>query len=82
MKRITLILKTSEVMSAHKTACIAGANQVFANPVSHRKCIWFPSPHVSAEDAPARPDVRVGDSLSDAVVSAILTRHSYNSTSR
>ena len=28
MKRITIILKTSEVMSVRKAACIAGANRV------------------------------------------------------
>ncbi|MGO8756368.1 MAG: hypothetical protein ACLQHK_14225 [Gallionellaceae bacterium] len=72
MKRITLILKTSEVMSVRKAACIAGASHVIVHPVSHRECAWFPSPQASAEGAPVRLDVMVVDRLSDEVVSAIL----------
>ena len=73
MKRITLIMKTSEVMTVRKAACIAGANHVVVHTISHRECVWFQNPHVSAEDAPVRLDVTVVDSLSDEVVSAILT---------
>jgi len=72
MKRITIILKTSEVMSVRKAACIAGANHVVVHPTSHRECAWFPSPQASAEGAPVRLGLMVVDRLSDEVVSAIL----------
>lgn len=72
MKRITLIMKTSEVMAVRKAACIAGANHVVVHAISHRECVWFQSPQVSAEDAPVRLDVTVIDSLSEEVVSTIL----------
>jgi nitrogen regulatory protein PII len=72
MKRITIILKTSEVMSVRKAACIAGADRIVAHPISHRESIWFPSPHVSEDDELIRLDVMVVDSQSDEVVSAIL----------
>ena len=72
MKRITLILKTSEVMSVRKAACIAGADRIVANPISHWESVWFPSSHVSKDDELVRLDVMVVDSQSDGVVSAIL----------
>ena len=73
MKQITLILKTSEVMSVRKAACIAGADRVVAHPVSHKESVWFSNPHVSAGDELVRLDVMAVDSKSDEVISAILT---------
>jgi len=73
MKRITLILKTSEVMSVRKAACIAGADRIVAHPISHKESVWFSSPHVSAEDELIRLDVMVVDRQFDEVISAILT---------
>jgi len=73
MKRITLILKTSEVMSVRKAACIAGADSIVAHSISHRESVWFLNPHVSEDDKFVRLDVMVVDSQSDEVVSAILT---------
>lgn len=72
MKRITLILKTSEVVSVRKAACIAGADRIVSQPVSHKESVWFSNPHASAEDGLVRLDVMVVDSQSDEVVSAIL----------
>lgn len=72
MKRITLILKTSEVIAVRKAACIAGAERIVAHPISHRESVWFSSPHVSAEDELVRLDVMVVDSQFDEVISAIL----------
>lgn len=72
MKRITLILRTLEVMSVRKAARIAGASHVVVHPVSHRECAWLPRPQASAEGAPVRLDVMVVDRRSDEVVSAIL----------
>ncbi|MGA8148344.1 MAG: hypothetical protein WB870_12355 [Gallionellaceae bacterium] len=72
MKRITLILRTLEVMSVRKAAHIAGASHVVVHPVSHRECAWLPRPQASAEGAPVRLDVMAVDRLSDEVVSAIL----------
>lgn len=76
MKRITLILKTSEVMSVRKAACIAGANSIVVHP-SHRGCSAYPNPLVSAQDELVRLDLMVVDSQSGEVVCAILaTAHS------
>jgi DNA-directed RNA polymerase beta' subunit len=75
MKRIAHMMKTSNAMSVRKAACIAGANQVFANPISRRECAWFQCPHVSEEDAQDQFDVRIVNNLSDEVVSAVLRRH-------
>lgn len=72
MKRITLVLKTSEVMSVRKAACIAGADRVVAFPVSNRESVCFTNPNASFDEAPVRLYVTVIDSLSDGVVSAIL----------
>jgi nitrogen regulatory protein PII len=72
MKRITLILKTSEVVPIRKAVCIAGAGRIVACPISHRESISFPDPHASAEDEFVRLDVMVVDGQSDEVVSAIL----------
>ena len=49
MKRITLILKTSEVMSVRKAVRVAGANRIEVQP-SHRECGGDPNTIVSAED--------------------------------
>ena len=72
MKRITLVLKTSEVMAVRKAACIAGADRIAAHPISHRESVCFSSRHVSADDEFVRLDVMVVDKNSDEVVSAIL----------
>ena len=72
MKRITIILKTSEVMSVRKAACIAGADRIVAHPISHKESVWFSNPHVSAKDELVRLDVMVVDNQSDEVISAIL----------
>jgi nitrogen regulatory protein PII len=73
MKRVTLILRTSEVMAVRKAACIAGANRMVVQPISHRECEWVPFPHVSAEDVLIRLVVTVVDSQYDEVLSAIIT---------
>jgi len=73
MKRITLNLRTSEVLSVRKAASIAGANHVVVHTDSHQECGRVAAPHISAEDERVRLDVMVVDSQLDEVVSAILT---------
>ena len=72
MKRITLILKTSEVMAVRKAACIAGADRIVAHPVSHRETACFSTRDISDDDEFIRLDVMVIDKNSDEVVSAIV----------
>ena len=72
MKRITLILKTSEVMAVRKAACIAGADHIVAHPVSHRETACFLSRDISADDEFIRLHVMAIDRNSDEVVSAIV----------
>ncbi len=71
MKRITLILKTSEIMCVRKAACIAGANNIVVHPL-HREYSGYPNPLVSAQDELVRLNVMVVDNRLDEVVSAIL----------
>lgn len=72
MKRITLILRTSEVMSVRKAASIAGANFIVVHTISNHENEWVPIPHVSINDELVRLDVIVVDSQFDEVVSAII----------
>jgi len=72
MKRITLILKVSEVMAVRKAACIAGADRIVAHQVSSRETNYFSSREISVDDEFVRLDVMVIDKNSDEVVSAIL----------
>ena len=72
MKRITLILKTTEVMAVRKAACIAGADRIVAHPISHQESACFSSRDIPADDEFVRLDVMVIDKNSDEVVSAIL----------
>ena len=73
MKRITLILRTSEVIAVRKAACIAGADRMAAHPVSYRECAWASIPHIPVEDELVRLEVMAVDSQFDGVVSAILS---------
>jgi nitrogen regulatory protein PII len=72
MKRITLILKTSEIMAVRKAACIAGADRIVARAISKRDRACFSSHEISADDEFLRLDVMVIDKNSDEVVSAIV----------
>ena len=72
MKRITLVLKNSEVLDVRKAACIAGAECIVAHPIAHRERFCFSSRQVTTEDEFVRMDVTVVDRNSDEVVSAIL----------
>ena len=72
MKRITLILKTSEVMAVRKAACIAGADRIVAHPIAHRETACFSSRDISAIDEFIRLDVIVIDKNADEIISAIL----------
>ncbi len=73
MKRITLILKTSEVLPVRKAASVAGANHIVVHTMPHREYALVPIQHVSAEDDLVKLDVMVVDSHFDEVVSTILT---------
>jgi nitrogen regulatory protein PII len=72
MKRVTIILKTSEVVSVHKAVCMAGADSVVYHPNPRKESVWFSNLHAPAEDGLIRLEVMVFDRLSDKVVSAIL----------
>lgn len=72
MKRITLILKISEVMAVRKAACIAGADRIVAHQISIRETTCFSRRDISADDKFVRLDVMVVDKNADEVVSAII----------
>jgi len=72
MKRITLVLRTSEVLPVRKAASIAGASHVVVHTMPHRECALVPSMRISEEDDLIRLDVMVIENHFDMVVSTIL----------
>lgn len=78
MKRITVVLKTSEVTDVRKAIFAAGGSRIVVAPVSHHLCAvelagWYCGTPPGAErDDYARLDVTVDDGQSREVVSAII----------
>lgn len=77
MKRITIVLKASEVTAVRKAVCAAGGNRIVIAPVSSRNAVelmdWNCGLPVSAQDDQVRLDVTVDNEYSDGVISAIFS---------
>ncbi|MCE5182125.1 MAG: hypothetical protein LLG15_10025 [Betaproteobacteria bacterium] len=76
MKRISIVLKTSEVTVVRKAVFAAGGSRIMISPASSRNAVeltdWNCGMSVSAQDAQVRFDVTVDNEVSDGVISAIL----------
>jgi nitrogen regulatory protein PII len=77
LKRITVVLKTSEVTDVRKAIFAAGGNRIVVAPVSHHLCAvelagWYCGTPGAERDDYARLDVTVDDGQSREVVSAII----------
>ena len=76
MKRITTVLKESEVMAVRKAVCIAGAERVVITPLPYRMCgidmMDLHSEKMAADsDKQVRFDVTADNSHSSGIVSII-----------
>jgi len=82
MKRITAVLKTSEVTEVRKAIFSAGGNRMAVATVPHRMCTveladWHCGTPKAERNDYVRLDVTVDDSRSEDVISAIIaTAHS------
>lgn len=77
MKRITVVLKTSEVTDVRKAIFAAGGSRIVVAPVSHHLCAvelagWYCGTPEAERDAYTLLDVTVDDGQSREVVSAII----------
>jgi len=77
MKRISVVLKTSDVTAVRKALPTAGGTRVVITPMPRRVCAvelvdWLCGTPLGESDDHVRLDVTVDDSLSDRVISAIL----------
>jgi len=77
MKRITLVLKASEVTDVRKAIFAAGGNRIVLAPLSHHLCaVELADGYCGMSDAErndyVRLDVTVDDDQSKEVVSAII----------
>lgn len=77
MKRITVVLKTSEVTDVRKAIFAAGGNRVVVAPVSRHQCAveladWYCGTPEAERDDYVRLDVTVDDGQPREVVSAII----------
>ena len=77
MKRITAVLKTSEVTEVRKAIFSAGGNRMAVAAVPHRLCTtgladWHCGTPKAERNDYVRLDVTVDDGRSDDVISAII----------
>jgi nitrogen regulatory protein PII len=77
MKRITLVLKTSEVTDVRKSIFAAGGSRIVVAPLSHHLCAveladWYCGMSEAERNDYVRLDVTVDDDQSKEVVSAII----------
>jgi nitrogen regulatory protein PII len=77
MKRISVVLKASEVTAVRKAVCSAGGSRVVITPMAHRACVtelsdWYCGAPATEHGDHARLDVMVDDQGADAIVGAIL----------
>lgn len=77
MKRITLVLKASEVTDVRKAIFAAGGNRIVIAPLSHHLCAveladWYCGMPEAERTDYVRVDVMVDDVQSKEVVSAII----------
>jgi len=78
MNRITLLLKSSEVMAVRKAVFAAGAQRVVVSSIHSQEWTsslkdWYFGKPTSSSDTPVRIDVGVDEEHADNVVSAFLT---------
>lgn len=77
MKKITIILKASEVTTVRKAVCSAGGSRVVITPNSSRNSVelrdWNHGMPASTQNDQVRFDVTVDDEFSDSVISAIFS---------
>jgi hypothetical protein len=78
MNRITMLLKSSEVMAVRRALFAAGASRVVVTPLPRQAWAaylqdWYFGKPVSGCEAPIRIDVGVDEYHADDVVSAFLT---------
>jgi nitrogen regulatory protein PII len=82
MKRITAVLKTSELSEVRKAIFSAGGNRMAVATVPHRRCTaeladWHCGTPKAERNDHVRLDVTVDDCHSEDVISAIIaTAHS------
>ena len=77
MKRITTVLKSSEVGCVRKAVTVAGAERVVVSMLVRTNRAaelgdWYGSGVVSRQDEPVRVEVMVDDNQADSVISAII----------
>lgn len=82
MKRITAVVKTSEVTEVRKAIFAAGGNRMAVAMIPHRQCSieladWYCGTPNADRDDHVRLDVTVDEGRAEKVVSAIIsTAHS------
>lgn len=77
MRRIAMVLKSSEATAVRKAVTVAGATLVIVTPVGRRDGTvnlgrWFCERVNTDDDQPVRLEVIAEDSASQQIVSAIL----------
>jgi hypothetical protein len=76
MNRITLMLKSSDVMPVRRAVFAAGANRVLVTPLPRQESTkyldWYFGKPIPSCDAPVKVDVGVDESHVDGVISAFL----------
>ena len=77
MSRITMLLKSSDVMAVRRAVFAVGANRVVVSPLPNNAWAayfqeWCSGNPVSLSDAPVRIDVSVDENHEDDIVSAFL----------
>lgn len=77
MKRITIILKASEVTTVCKAVCAAGGSRIMISQASSRNSVelrdWNHGMPASPQNDQVKFDVTVDDEVSDGVISAIFS---------
>lgn len=76
MKRITTVLKESEVMAVRKAVCVAGGERVVITPMPQSLCAidledWHWKQSVAQKDVHVRLEVTADDIHYGSIVSAI-----------
>lgn len=78
MSRITMLLKSSDVMAVRRAVFAVGANRVVVSTLPRHAWAaslpdWYIGKPASWSDAPVRIDVSVDENHADDIVSAFLT---------
>jgi nitrogen regulatory protein PII len=77
MTRITMLLKSSDVMAVRRAVFAVGAQRVVVTSLPRQECAayrdWYFGRQTEWTDAPVRIDVSVDECHADKIVSAFLT---------